>query len=228
MRPAGRLVSGAGQTLLTLGVVLLLFCAYELEGTALRTARTQDQLGRELAQTWSAPPPAPPPDGPVVAPVVAPARLGAASGRLYLPTLRGREPLVVVEGVGVPELQRGPGHLPGSAAAGELGNAVYSGHRTTYGAPFGDLDRLRPGDPVILETRDTWVTYRVTGLQVVRPSAVEITLPVPGRPGAQPTQRLLTLTTCHPRYSAAQRLVVRAEVESSTPVPGERPPLLRS
>jgi sortase A len=62
----------------------------------------------------------------------------------------------------------------------------------------------------VLETRDRWLTYTVTGTQIVAPTAIEVTYPVPGRRSATPTERLLTLTTCHPRYSARQRMVVRA------------------
>jgi sortase A len=94
---------------------------------------------------------------------------------------------------------------------------VISGHRTTYGAPFNRVDELRTGDPIVLETRDTWYTYRVTSEQVVSPSAVEVTYPVPGQRGAVPTKRLLTLTTCNPKYSASQRLIVHALLDSSQP-----------
>jgi sortase A len=72
-------------------------------------------------------------------------------------------PPVVVEGVSTSDLKKGPGHIPGTALPGELGNVVLSGHRTTYGAPFERFDELRPGDAVVVETRDTWFTYTVTG-----------------------------------------------------------------
>jgi len=91
---------------------------------------------------------------------------------------------------------------------------VLSGHRTTYGAPFNRVDELRPNDAVVLETQDTWLTYRVTGTLIVSPTAIEVTYPVPNRPGDRPTQRLLTLTTCNPKYSARERLVVRAVLEA--------------
>jgi len=138
---------------------------------------------------------------------------------LRLPALDERT-WAVVEGVGEADLRRGPGHYPGTAMPGEIGNIVLSGHRTTYGAPFARLDRLVRGDPIVVETRDTYFTYRVTGAEVVPPSATAVTLPVPGQPAARPTRRLLTLTTCHPRYSARQRLIVYAELRASSPVSG--------
>jgi sortase A len=109
-----------------------------------------------------------------------------------------------------------------------VGNTVISGHRTTYGAPFNRVDELHAGDAIVLETRDTWFTYRVTGEQVVSPSAVEVTYAVPGKRDAVPTQRLLTLTTCNPKYSAKQRLIVHALLDSSSPKSAGDPPALTS
>jgi sortase A len=231
---------GLGQTLITCGVVLLLFCVYELKVTGLVTARDQDRLGDTLRRSWAepplrpdaapdpaplptavpsavpsqpaaAPPAAPPPAPPPAAaqPVAAP-ELGDAIAVLHVPSLPGFDPWVVVEGTSVEDLKSGPGRIRGTAQPGELGNVVLSGHRTTYGAPFARLDELRPGDRVVLETRDRWFTYSVTGTQIVSPYAIEVTYPVPGRRGATPTEQLLTLTTCHPRYSARQRMVVSA------------------
>lgn len=225
-RPDGlaRVLSGLGQTLLTLGVIVLLFCAYELWVTGLFTARTQTRLRQELTASWPhAGTPVPPvPGGPRGRPAVAAPSKGTGFALLFLPTLRGKEPLVVVEGVGISDLQKGPGHLPGSAQPGSPGNTVLSGHRTTYGAPFADLDRLRPGDPVVLQTSGRSATYRITGSQVVDPSATEVTYPVPGRPGVAPTSSLLTMTTCNPKYSARQRLVVSGLLVDDAPVPAPR------
>jgi sortase A len=240
---------GVGEVLVTLGVVLLLFCVYELQITNLYTAQQQDALADDLRRAWAAPPAEPAREEPAASPsarpsattgpsatagpaatagptaaarpaarsAVAPAELGRGFAVLRVPRLGRDYAEVVVEGVTTAALRRGPGHYPGTALPGEVGNVVLSGHRTTYGAPFADLQRLRPGDAVVLETRDRWFTYRAIDELVVRPTAVEQIAPVPGRPGARPTRRLLTLTTCHPRYSARQRLVVRAELERSDP-----------
>ena len=205
------LLRGVGQTLITLGVVVLLFCVYELKVTNLYTAQEQDRLADTLAREWSR--------SPVRAGAAQPAAVDIGQGWavLRIPALDRDFRQVVVKGVGVEELKRGPGHYPGTAEAGELGNVVLSGHRTTYGAPFERFGELTPGTAVVLETRDTWFTYRVRGSAIVAPSAVEVTYPVPGRPGATPTQRLLTMTTCHPKYSARQRLIVTAELEQALP-----------
>jgi sortase A len=246
------LLRGSGQTLITLGVVLLLFCVYELSFTNLITARAQEALHEDLRRSWAepaAPAPAPAPSpgstaasaelpaptvgaGPAAAVPAAPPAIELGSGLavLRIPRLGAwnDDAPVVVEGVTTAQLERGPGHIPGTALPGEIGNVVLSGHRTTYGAPFARLDELRPGDAVVVETKDTWFTYSVTGARIVAPTAVEVTWPVPGERGAAPTKALLTMTTCHPRYSARQRLIVSAELTASQPKSGGPPAALQT
>ena len=231
---------------MTVGVLVLLLCVYEVWITGLSTARDQNRLSRELALEWAQPAPGPAaaaaprtPPPQTAAPAAAPTSAGAAPppgaaapavgsalALLHLPTVRDGDGLVVVEGVGAADLRRGPGHLPGTAAPGQVGNMVLSGHRSTYGAPFADLDELRAGDPVVVQTRDAWWTYRVDDVEVVTPTDVAVVLPVPRRPGVEPVSARFTLTTCHPRYSARQRLVVSGELLSSSPLPGPRPAVL--
>ena len=223
---------GLGQTLITVGVVVLLFCVYELQVTNLITARAQDRLGDSLTRSWaeaprqgvpgSGEPGQPAPAQPVAAPA-----LGNAFARLYAPSLPGFGSRVVVEGVGVEDLKDGPGHIPATALPGEVGNVVLSGHRTTYGGPFNRWAELQPGDAVVLETRDSWFTYTISGSEIVAPTAVEVTLPVPRQRGATPTRALLTMTTCNPKYSAKQRLIVSAVLSATTPKSAGLPPALK-
>jgi sortase A len=109
---------------------------------------------------------------------------------------------VVVEGVGVPELKKGPGHYPSTPLPGRPGNAGVAGHRTTYGAPFGRLDELAAGDSIEVETLEGAFTYRVTEVTVVSPDQRSVLYPT--------SDSRLTLTTCHPKYSASRRLIVVA------------------
>lgn len=204
--PMRTALRGLGQTLMTIGVVVLLFVVYELQVTGLVTDREQGRLGDDLRQAWTRPPV---PQGPDQAVPVS-FDVGQGIAILHIPALEGYDPWVVVEGVTVADLKKGPGHIPGTALPGEVGNVVLSGHRTTYGAPFERLDELVVGGQLVLETRDEWFTYTVQDKSIVAPTAVEVTLPVPGNPSATPVDRLLTLTTCHPKYSARQRLIVRA------------------
>jgi sortase A len=111
----------------------------------------------------------------------------------------------VVEGVRSADLKTGAGHMPDTPLPGMPGNAVISGHRTTYGAPFNELDELVPGDVIEVETAAGIHVYVVRESVVVSPFDVWVTDP---RPGAW-----LTLTTCNPEFSARERLVVFAELD---------------
>ena len=206
---------GLGELFVTIGAILLLFVVYELWVTGLYTDREQAQLRQQLEAQWEQQPDA------AVTPVdtagVEPVPLGAGLAVLRIPLLGEDWHPVVIEGVDREALRRGPGHIPGTALPGEVGNFVVSGHRTTYGAPFNRFDELRPGVPVVVETADAWLTYRVTEMRVGPPTAVEVTWPVPGVEGAEPSEALLTLTTCHPEFSAEERLVVHAVLDARTP-----------
>ncbi|MGZ6826258.1 MAG: class E sortase [Mycobacteriales bacterium] len=227
MSPADRarwLLRGIGQVLITAGVVVLLFCVYELKVTSVYTDQQQHALDRTLTREWATPPPRTAPGKGVA---LAAYRPGEGIARIYFPTLGKDQVHVVVEGVSHEDLKRGPGHYPGTDGPGQVGNMVISGHRTTYGAPFNRLDELSPGDPVVVETQTAFYTYLVLGTTVVSPSKIGETDHVPNEPGARPTQRLLTLTTCNPKYSARTRLVVRAVLSSTLAKgPGVVPPAL--
>jgi sortase A len=145
-----------------------------------------------------------PATGPLPAPEDAPADARALTpelvhGTLELPTLGVSEPLG--EGVTLTAIDRGPSHWPGTAMPGQLGNVVVAGHRTTHSRPFYDLDLLAPGDPLVFRMNDgTAWTYETTGTEIVGPDAMHI---VDQRP-----EHTATLFACHPKGSAAQRIVV--------------------
>ena len=200
-----RLVGGLGRVLIGTGVLVLLFVAHQLWGTGLLEARSQQALERRFTeartQVQQGVPPAPVPEGDAVAIIT-------------IPTL-GLEK-AVVEGVGVPDLKKGPGHYPDTPLPGQAGNAAIAGHRTTYGAPFYRLDELKAGDSIFTTTLQGRFEYRVAEAKVVSPSAVEVL-------DATEDDRL-TLTTCNPRFSAAQRLVIVASlVGKAAPALADRP-----
>ena len=119
------------------------------------------------------------------------------------------KPTVVVEGTGASALRAGAGHYPNTPLPGEEGNVAIAGHRTTYGKPFANLDHLKPGDEIFLETPVGRYTYKVSRDPfVVTPTDFSVIAQTPGK--------TLTLTTCHPKGSARQRLVVKAELVSQT------------
>jgi sortase A len=130
---------------------------------------------------------------------------GQAFAIIRIPTIdRLKDGWTVVEGVTRTDLRNGAGHMPTTPLPGQPGNAVISGHRTTYGAPFHELDQLVPGDLIEVETAIGVHTYAVRETTIVRPTELWV---IQERPGAW-----LTLTTCHPKFSSRQRLIVFAEL----------------
>ena len=129
----------------------------------------------------------------------------------------GYQPRPVLEGTSQTLLKDGVGHYPGTALPGAVGNVALAGHRVTYGKPFNQVAELVTGDAVVLETEEAWFTYRVTTSEIVGPRDVDVIAPVPGDPTAVPTERMLTLTTCHPMFSARERYVVHAVLDGWQP-----------
>jgi sortase A len=217
-----------GEVMITLGLVLLLFAGYEIWGKAAIVESHQNDLDAQLDQAWGqdnptvTAPPVDPSASPSPSPTQAgppPIPPGGSLGRLYLPRL-GKY-WVVVEGIEPRNIAYAPGHYPDSALPGEIGNFSVAGHRSP--AIFWDLDRMRPGDPVVVETRTTYFVYRVTSLEIVAPTATEVVAPVPGKPGVSPTVAMLTLTTCNPKWDNYQRLIMHAKLVRSQPRSAGRP-----
>jgi sortase A len=204
------LIRSLGELCITAGFVVLLFVAYELWGTGAYTQAQQHKLDDELTRSWQAS--AGP--GKVTTERV---RLGHGVALIRIPRLGKGFRYVIIEGVSVADLRKGPGHYPGTAMPGQVGNFVVSGHRTTYLAPFNKLGELRAGDKILIDTRAGQYVYKVTSTKVVQPSDISVAAPVPEHPKANPTKRLITLTTCNPKYSAAQRLIVFGQLVTTTP-----------
>lgn len=202
-------------------VAVLLAAALGLTGWALRpeddrAAPEPAFVDQPVPSTTAAPAttttlaPAPA-TGPLPVPQDAPADARAPTpevvhGTLELPTLGVSEPLG--EGVTLTAIDRGPSHWPGTAMPGQLGNVVVAGHRTTHSRPFYDLDLLAPGDPLVFRMADgTAWTYEMTGTEIVGPDAMHI---VDQRP-----EHTATLFACHPKGSAAQRIVAHFRLVSA-------------
>jgi sortase A len=229
-----RTIAAVGRTLVTLGLLILLFVTYELWGTGIFTARAQSNLKHKFArelQKAHADDPVLPSDNPVLSTPTT----GTTSGTTRTtPTTVGQKPTttinpasqvappedqpigkidiekinvhwVFVEGVQLTDLDDGPGHYPGTPLPGQIGNAAIAGHRTTHGAPFYRINELTTGDRIKITTLAGTFVYAVTK----PPFAVQPTdyYVVDNTPDAE-----LTLTSCHPRYSAAQRIIVKAKL----------------
>ena len=140
-----------------------------------------------------------------VAPDAAPIPNGYPVARLRIPAID--LDWIVVEGVGTDDLAKGPGHFRETPLPGQLGNSAIAGHRTTHGAPFGDLDELKPHDLITVERADGsgLFTYEVKNIVVVSPSEYAAVIPT-----VDPTIATLTLATCTPKYTSRQRMIVNA------------------
>lgn len=216
-------VRTVGEVLVTAGLVLFLFAVYGLYVTDVLTERKQGQLTRQLQESWERPASVPP---------VHQSLVGDAFAVLHIPRFGPDYERVVLEGTQEEQLSQGPGHYADTAMPGEQGNVGIAGHRVGKGSPFLDLDLLQAGDPIVVETADSWFVYRVLGdpatgdmdadpsgipgRHIVRPEAVEVISPTPGAAeDIAPSGAYLTLTTCHPRYSAQQRLIVHARLDGA-------------
>lgn len=210
-----------GKFLISVGVGVLMFVAWTLWGTGIYTQQQQDELDR----VFDAQVPVRVDQGDTDLTVKVPGSFAPGPSeavfRLDIPKIDAR--YVVVEGVGTEDLKRGPGHYPSCRDGfarplctefeemwpGENGRVIVSGHRTTYGAPFFNVDKLVPGDQIIAETRWGTFTYEVSEKRIVQPDSLAIAV--------QSDVPEIVLTTCNPKYSAAQRLIVFATLVEGEP-----------
>jgi sortase A len=229
-RPRGHghwrtVVRSIGELFITAGLVILLFVVYELWWTGFTTKRDQHRLITTLHREWAH------------GVTIKDPPLGSAIALLRIPRLGPKYLFAIVQGTSTADLIKGPGHYPGTAMPGQVGNFAVAGHRTTYEHPFYSVNRLRPGDAIVLETRSRWFTYTVQNIpgtqahyqEIVSPSDVSVAYSVPDQPNPSlaPTQRVLTFTSCNPRYSAAQRSVIHALLTDSMPKSAGLPQALR-
>ena len=211
----GSALATVGWTLLALAGVVVLFVGYQLWGTGVVQAHRQDTLRHQFEESLARQRTA---DahrdlgGSSAAALTPEPAIGDPVGTLVIPEIGVDQ--VIVEGVGSAQLAFGPGHYPGTPLPGQRGNAGIAGHRTTHGRPFYDLNALVAGDPITVTTLQGTFHYLVIRSEVVAPTDLTVLVH-----SAAPE---LTLTTCTPRYSAAQRLVVVARLVSS-PVARGRP-----
>lgn len=230
-----------GELLLTAGVLLLLFAFYESYWTNIESGKLQDQASEKLDEEWVNPRGQLHPE------------LGEAFARMYIPTFGSDYQFAIVEGTSDEDLLAGPGRYTDSQMPGELGNFAVAGHRVGKGAPFNDLGNLQTCDAIVVETQSEWITYRVLpidgepadcltpeqqgkltgeyanvlGRSITLPGDVGTIAPVPGTDGAEASESLITLTTCHPQFSNAERMIIHAmETDHQPKVAGERPAVL--
>jgi sortase A len=212
-----------GKGCLTLGAIVPAFVGYQLWGTSLSEHSAQARLRSELNAQLRSQPTATHPSTTATSngdasegdtlgstgdqAVVGSPATGSPVGFLSIPRI-GMTNDVIVEGTGDDQLREGPGHYPGTPLPGQPGNTAIAGHRTTYAAPFYNLNEMQLGDPIIIKTVQGTFHYTVTQNMVVAPSDSAVL-------DSSTSQSELTLTTCNPRYSATQRLIIVAALQRS-------------
>lgn len=218
-----------GELLITAGAFIFLFLGWQLWLNDIIVGNEQqtealafsDELGGAVE-------PAPTPEAapeeygdPVVAPAVSETTQFA---NMYVPRFGADYVRTVAEGVSAANvLKTGIGHYPGTQMPGEVGNFAVAAHRTTYGKPFNLIGDLRVGDRIYVQTSDGWYTYVFRSLEYVLPTGVGVLDPVPQVADLAPEQRILTMTSCNPMLSDAERIIAYSVFESWQPVSAGAP-----
>lgn len=207
-----RIVGVLGELLVTLGAIVLLFVAWQLWWTDVVSGQETSSAVAAMEQQWSAPTATA-----TAQPKPADAVPRDAIAVMRVPRFGSKWAQPIVQGTAYEQLARGVGHYIGTANPGAIGNFAIAGHRTTYGRPFHNIDTLIPGDRIVIETADTIYVYEMTSNEIVRPTQTQVIAPVPGEPGAEPTEAVLTMTSCHPKYAATYRFIVHAKLAATVP-----------
>lgn len=216
-----------GELFITAGVLVFLFLGWQLWLNDLIVGAQQNKASAHLAQSWGGDVPSRTPAAavdygdPVVATAPADARSFAV---IYIPRFNdpttGAYQRTVVEGVSTTQVldKAEVGHYPGTAMPGQVGNFAVAAHRTTHGAPFHLIASLQVGDKIYIKTQDGYYTYEFRGLEYVKPTGVGVLDPVPQQQGVAPTDRLMTMTSCNPMYSASERIIAYSVFDSWQPL----------
>lgn len=221
----------AGELLITAGLAVLLFLAWQLWWNDMVMAGSQASAANQQAQDWIAkasqepvPTPTTNPDGTEnygPPPVTARPAAGQAFAVLYIPRYGADYRRVVAEGVDTQTVlnsfQLGVGHYSSTQMPGELGNFVVAGHRSAYGGAMHLIGDFQLGDKIYVQTADGWYTYSYRNIVYVQPTGVDVLNPVPQTDATPPTQSILTLTTCNPLLSTAERSIAYAVFDSWRP-----------
>lgn len=196
-----------GELLLTVGTVLLLYVFWQLWWT---TFEVQGGMRERIESFQQASPTVEEyveirrTDDP---PTVPPVPHGEVFGVLHV--LKWDMQIPIAQGTTPDVLNNGDaGHYVDTQMPGEIGNFAIAGHRRTYGNNFRRVDIMEEGDPIVVETDQAWLVYEVTGHDIVLPSATDVILPVPNEPGVVPTERIMTMTTCHPEFGNSHRYIL--------------------
>ncbi|TQJ30389.1 class E sortase [Microbacterium sp. SLBN-146] len=215
-----------GELLITAGVITLLYVVWQLWVGDLIYGAQRFAESEERSQQWAQEyvPPAATPDAETEPATVEPVALPEPAdaevfGIMRIPRFGADYSFDIAGGVTRARTLDpiGVGHYPGTSMPGQTGNFALAAHRTTWGAPFNRIAELRIGDPIVVETPNGWYTYRFRTLEYVTPDEVDVLQPVPQAVGVEAGSRYITLTSCSPMFSMAERIVAYGVFDSYTP-----------
>lgn len=213
-----------GEIFITAGLLVFLFLGWQLWLNDIIVGDQQNHVAADLAKSWdegntstSQESVTPNYGEPAIS---AKPATDATFAVMYVPRFGSDWVREIAEGIGVNDVlnTRRIGHYPSTQLPGELGNVALAAHRLTYGAPFRDIDQLRLGDKLYLKTKDGYYIYSFRNLEYVSPSGVGVLDPVPQRPGVAATQRVLTIMSCNPKFSVAERIIAYSVFDSWQPI----------
>ncbi|WP_188538128.1 class E sortase [Kocuria dechangensis] len=228
----GRIARAAGELLITIGLLVVLFVVWQLWWTNIDATETQQEVVAQVARELDGAPAAAPPAGAEPAgaepaggepadgapPETAPPGYGEPIGIVYVPRFGKDYARPLIQGTGADVLDTlGLGHYPSTAMPGQVGNFAVAGHRQSNGKVLDLIHTLEPGDRIHVRTAEGYYTYAYRNGEIVAPTETRVLAPVPSDPGAAATERLLTLTTCHPRFGDTERFIGYAVLESWRP-----------
>jgi len=219
-------VQVVGELLITLGVVAMLFVAWQLWWTNVEADAVQGAAVKQFVQEHQTPvtndPSATAPADHAAArtvPVGNAPRHGEAIGVVYVPRFGATYSRPIIEGTSQDVIDTlGLGRYKDTAMPGAVGNFAMAGHRQTHGAVLDNIHTLVPGDKIYVQTADGFYTYVFRNQEIVLPDRTDVLLPVPTQPGAVPDQRLLTMTSCNPRFGSEERIIAYSVFDSWQPL----------
>jgi len=205
-----------GEVLITAGLLLFLFASWELWWTDVTANREQATTIQALEKGFAIGG-LPERGNQESMAILTKVPFGQAFGIVRIPRFGADYARPVLQGTDHDTLTKGMGHYVGTAFPGQIGNFALAGHRTTYGRPLHNIDLLQKGDIIVVETKASYVVYAVDRHVIVTPDHVDVIAPVPQQPGAKPVEAWMTMTACHPKFSATQRYVVFAKLVKTIP-----------
>jgi sortase A len=213
-----------GELLITAGVLVLLFIGWQQWFNDLVVADEHRDQASQLSEQFEQQATAAPTEVPEGAdpPVTAAPAEAQTFANFYVPRFGADYAVPIAGGTStVRTLNKiGIGHYDETQMPGEVGNFGIAAHRTTYGAPFNKIADLQPGDKIYVQTQDGWYTYTFRNLQYVPATQVSVLQPVPDAPdvSAASGERLITLTSCNPMFTAQERIVAYGVFDQWSPL----------